>query len=1519
MKKFAGLPLLAAVAFLSCFPTATPVFAQPTNIDCTNAIMLDLSTNYTFSTADAGSPSDPTNICSAPFGKGVWFSFHAPRNGVLTLSTCGSDFDTVIGIYTGQCGSLTFFSCADDNGPACPGAQASLSFPVTVDTTFYIVVGGKNGAGGNLQFTASISPPPNDQCTGAIALTNDMPYVMNTAGATGSNAPPICENNFGPYGVWFSYTPITTGPLAISTTGSDISTIIQIFTGACGNLKQVACAQGLPALQFQATNGITYLLYVTGFKNAMGAFGPLQIVAEEGTLPNDTCAGAIPLTNSIPSFADTVRATSTGDPIPLNGIWYSFTPESNGVATISTCGSSFPTALQVYTGSCDALSAMAGGFNAGYGPACPTNASVSFEATKGMTYYILAGGVGGGVGNMEIQAILSSSPNDHCQDAIPMQDGMIYTQNTLGSTTNGDPTPSCGSRLFNTVWYTYTPASNGVVTISTCGSDFSTGLQVYSGSCSALTPVPGGCSDGYGPACTSNRASVSFEGGGGVTYYVMVGGGGISSQAGNLQIQAMLSPSLNDHCQNAIPMEDGVVYTRNTVAATTNGDPRPSCGFVALNTVWYTYTPASSGVVVISTCGSDFGTGLQVYSGSCNALTPVPEGCAAGSGPGCSNRASVSFKGVGGATYYVMVGAAYSLAEAGNLQIRATLSPSFNDDCANAIAMQDGAVYTRNTAASTSTGDPAPSCDSSVGKGVWYTYTPAHDGVVIVSTCGSDFDTALQVYTGQCGALSAVANACNDGYGVACSTNQASLLFDGSAGTTYYIFVGGRYAATGNLQIQAMLPPALPNDRCAGAIALTNGVAYSENTETATSIGDPQVWYQGKGVWFAFTPSIDGAVNINTCGSDFQTALQVYTGTCGSLMAVLDDYNTGDGSVCQINPNGVTFLGNAGTTYLIFVGGWGFYGGYGNLQIQATVQPALPNDQCSGAIDISDGRSYTVDTTTATSAGDIASPCGGPVKGVWCRFTALSTNLITINVQATNFDTTLLVCSGTCGQLTNLYCGYNGSFDSSVSFTSVVDRTYFIQAGGIRGATGPLTIAVGALPPLNDQCSGAVPMIAGLKYTVNTAYATSTNDPVSTCDSTADHGVWYRYTPPTAAEVTIETCDSDFETVLQVYSGDCSSLAPVACNDGFGPACATNRASVSFFGQTGTNYYILAAGKNGAFGNLSISANGPPPANDTCDAAIDMAEGVVYSTNTSYASSTGDVFPVGKGVWYQFTPTHGGLLLVSSCGSDFRTAFNVYTGACNALTYYNGSASDSLGVCVSNRANAEFPVLPGVTYYIDAGGFFGASGNLSISVTMPPPVNDTCDGAIALTNGILYQMNNENATETGDPTPLCQTNFGKGVWFTFTPELSGTISISTCMGDLDSVLQVYTGGCGALIPVANSCDDDAGPDCNSFAASVHFTGQAGITYWILVGGYAGDGGNLAIEANILPWLTMQGAGTNSVLYWPTNLAGYQPQFTTNLTPPILWNSITGTPRPLNGNYFFTNSVPGGTIFYRLKK
>jgi N-acetylneuraminic acid mutarotase len=86
----------------------------------------------------------------------VWFQMVPPVTGRVTFSTFGSDYDTVLGVYTGSCGSLISVQCNDDfNGFSSQG-------PVTVTEgeTYYIEVADWSGArfGTQLNFSALLEP-----------------------------------------------------------------------------------------------------------------------------------------------------------------------------------------------------------------------------------------------------------------------------------------------------------------------------------------------------------------------------------------------------------------------------------------------------------------------------------------------------------------------------------------------------------------------------------------------------------------------------------------------------------------------------------------------------------------------------------------------------------------------------------------------------------------------------------------------------------------------------------------------------------------------------------------------------------------------------------------------------------------------------------------------------------------------------------------------------------------------------------------------------------------------------------------------------------------------------------------------------------------------------------------------------------------------------------------------------------------------------------------------------------------
>jgi hypothetical protein len=144
----------------------------------------------------------------------------------------------------------------------------------------------------------------------------------------------------------------------------------------------------------------------------------------------------------------------------------------------------------------------------------------------------------GFTGSIVVSSAAAGPTNDFCSSPIAMSEGILYTENTTGATSTGDPTSACGSSVKG-VWYTFTPSSNSLVTISTCGSGFDTVLAVFTGSCGSLSALVGGCNDDAGPACTGTRASLAFSGTAGTTYWILAGG--YAGATGNLQIIATSS------------------------------------------------------------------------------------------------------------------------------------------------------------------------------------------------------------------------------------------------------------------------------------------------------------------------------------------------------------------------------------------------------------------------------------------------------------------------------------------------------------------------------------------------------------------------------------------------------------------------------------------------------------------------------------------------------------------------------------------------------------------------------------------------------------------------------------------------------------------------------------------------------------------------------------------------------------------------------------------------------------------
>ncbi len=119
-----------------------------------------------------------------------------------------------------------------------------------------------------------------------------------------------------------------------------------------------------------------------------------------------------------------------------------------------------------------------------------------------------SGGAGGG---LEFQFSFQAILNDNCgaPTVIPA-DAMSFHEviSTCAATPDAvEPQVSCGypSRS-HSVWYTYTPRYSGSVTISTAGTNYSTVLAIFTGTCGA--PVEVACVAGTSISCLPLDADV---------------------------------------------------------------------------------------------------------------------------------------------------------------------------------------------------------------------------------------------------------------------------------------------------------------------------------------------------------------------------------------------------------------------------------------------------------------------------------------------------------------------------------------------------------------------------------------------------------------------------------------------------------------------------------------------------------------------------------------------------------------------------------------------------------------------------------------------------------------------------------------------------------------------------------------------------------------------------------------------------------------------------------------------------
>jgi hypothetical protein len=396
---------LLALLALPC----TIALAQPGNDQFLDAALI-LGDNGRVESSNEGAtkePGEPDHAGDAG-GNSVWWQWTAPTGGAMGFDTFGSDFDTLLAVYTGS--SLDALTLVGSNDDAGGGSQSRVGFPVLAGTTYWIAVDGYGGDQGNIVLNwHPVLPPANDHLADSVVIMGDSGTAIGSnVAATKESGEPDHDDRTGGSSVWWQWTAPAGGPVIFHTYGSDFDTVLAVYAGSSmAELSFVISNDDFgdelqSRVGFTAVAGTVYSIAVTGFDGDQGA---IVLNWRPGTPPaNNQFADATVLTggNGSTTGNNSDAFKEAGEPDHADNVggastWWQWTAPGSGSASFDTFDSEIDTVLAIYTGSSvDALTLI--GSNDDFDD--ELQSQVDFSAVAGVTYWIAVDGYDGEEGTI---------------------------------------------------------------------------------------------------------------------------------------------------------------------------------------------------------------------------------------------------------------------------------------------------------------------------------------------------------------------------------------------------------------------------------------------------------------------------------------------------------------------------------------------------------------------------------------------------------------------------------------------------------------------------------------------------------------------------------------------------------------------------------------------------------------------------------------------------------------------------------------------------------------------------------------------------------------------------------------------------------------------------------------------------------------------------------------------------------------------------------------------------------------
>jgi hypothetical protein len=507
------------------------------------------------------------------------------------------------------------------------------------------------------------------------------------------------------------------------------------------------------------------------------------------------------------------------------------------------------------------------------------------------------------------------------------------------------------------------------------------------------------------------------------------------------------------------------------------------------------------------------------------------------------------------------------------------------------------------------------------------------------------------------------------------------------------------------------------------AAGCNTGVLYSSYTPTCIGTQEPYA-----GCTFA------GEYNNLTLNAG--TAYSFGSSITTDFITITNSANT----ILTSGTQPISFTPPAAGTYRVYIhtnSACGTVSSCRNPWVQCgTAPPAIPNDNCAGAIPITPGI-YTGTTVGATA--DVAPTCittDGTGGGVWYSVTGTGPcqSYTASLCSGTTYDSKIRVFSGSCTGLTCVtgsddFCGSQ----SEVTWTATQGTTYYILVHGWSTASGPfslnltestsstITPTVATLPTINADCQTTLtaPTATSSCFGALTGVASGT----TTFSSQGTFNVTWTYSDGVSTSTQTQTVIID-DTTAPVAS--VASLSPVTSTctlNSLTPPTATDNCGGSILGTTTTSFPLSSStlvtwSYDDGNGNISTQTQQVTISDLEAPVPSQASLATVSSSCTSVASLT--------------PPTASDNCSGSVTGTT-TTTFPIATTTSVVWTYTDGSGNTSTQNQLVIVGDSDAPVPNAQTLNT-------VNSTCPVSTLTAPTANDNCAGTVTATTTTTFPI-----------------------------------------------------------------------------------------------------------------------------------------------------------------------------------